>query len=75
MSDDGQHTKIVASAENLLDAEIVVGPKNLRAPMLYQGTGIITEPTNPLILSILTADSTAYSYNPNQPVVEVKTNY
>lgn len=71
VSDDGLHTKIVASPDNLIDAPIIVGSKKEVAPLLYQGTGILADPENPLVLPLLTADSTAYSYVPNQPIKEV----
>lgn len=71
VSDEGQHTKIVASPENLIDAPIIVGPKKGLNSLLYQGTGILADPENPLVLPLLTADSTAYSYIPDQPIKEV----
>lgn len=43
--------------------------------MLYQGTGILTDVENPLVLPLLTADSTAYSFNPDQPIKEVKSSF
>lgn len=70
-SDEGQHTKLAVSAENLIDAPVIVGPRKGIAPLLYQGTGILTDPENPLVLPLLTADSTAYSYNPEQAIKEV----
>lgn len=71
VSDDGQHTKIVASPDNLIDAPVIVGPKKSTNPLLYQGTGLVVDPENPLVLPLLTADSTAYSYIPDQPIKEV----
>lgn len=71
VSDDGPHTKIVASPENLIDAPVIVGPKKSTNPLLYQGTGLVVDPENPLVLPLLTADSTAYSYIPDQPIKEV----
>lgn len=71
VSDEGQHTKIVASPENLIDAPVIVGPKKTVNPLLYQGTGLVVDPENPLVLPLLTADSTAYSYIPDQPIKEV----
>ncbi|CAH1170420.1 unnamed protein product [Phaedon cochleariae] len=70
VSDEGQHTKIVVPSANLIDAPVIVGPRKGVAPLLYQGTGILADPENPLVLPLLTADSTAYSYNPNQPIKE-----
>ena len=34
----------------------------LAAPILYEGTGLIIDQENPLVLEILTASSTAYRY-------------
>ncbi|XP_057658135.1 dolichyl-diphosphooligosaccharide--protein glycosyltransferase 48 kDa subunit [Diorhabda carinulata] len=70
LTDEGQHTKLVITSDNLIDAPIIVGSKKGVAPLLYQGTGILADPENPLVLPLLTADSTSYSYNPNLPVKE-----
>ncbi|XP_063974487.1 dolichyl-diphosphooligosaccharide--protein glycosyltransferase 48 kDa subunit [Diachasmimorpha longicaudata] len=69
VSDSGHHTTIVADAENLINAPVIVGSKDV-APLLYQGTGLIADPENPLVLRLLTASSSAYSYNSDQPVKE-----
>lgn len=63
----------MASPENLIDAPVIVGSKNDLPALLYQGTGILADPENPLVLPLLTADSTAYSHIPDQPIKEVKT--
>ncbi|XP_014210486.1 dolichyl-diphosphooligosaccharide--protein glycosyltransferase 48 kDa subunit [Copidosoma floridanum] len=68
-SDTGYHTMIVADPENLIDAPVIVGKKNI-VPMLYNGTGIIANSDNPLVLKLLTASSSAYSYKPDQHVKE-----
>ncbi|XP_054009800.1 dolichyl-diphosphooligosaccharide--protein glycosyltransferase 48 kDa subunit [Hylaeus anthracinus] len=67
ITDNGYHTKIVADPSNLIDAPVIVGNKNV-PPLLYQGTGLIADTDNPLILRLLTASSSAYSYNPNNPI-------
>lgn len=67
--DTGDHTTIVASPKNLIDSEIIVGGKNIK-PLLYRGTGILADRENPLVLPLLTADSTAYSYVPENPIKE-----
>lgn len=72
VTDEGQHTKLVISSNNLIDAPVIVGEKKNIAPLLYQGTGILADPENPLVLPLLTADSTAYSYNPEQVIKEVR---
>ncbi|XP_012259967.1 dolichyl-diphosphooligosaccharide--protein glycosyltransferase 48 kDa subunit [Athalia rosae] len=69
VSDAGQHTTIVADTINLIDAPVIVGDKTV-APLLYQGTGLVADVENPLVLQLLTAASSAYSYNPDQPVKE-----
>ncbi|XP_058828706.1 dolichyl-diphosphooligosaccharide--protein glycosyltransferase 48 kDa subunit [Topomyia yanbarensis] len=68
-SDSGDHTLIVASPDNLIDSEIVVGRKGV-GPLLYRGTGLLADKENPLVLQLLTADSSAYSYNPDTPIKE-----
>ncbi|XP_055633214.1 dolichyl-diphosphooligosaccharide--protein glycosyltransferase 48 kDa subunit [Toxorhynchites rutilus septentrionalis] len=69
VSDSGDHTLIVASPDNLIDSEIVVGKKNV-GPLLYKGTGLLADKENPLVLQLLTADSSAYSYIPDAPIKE-----
>ncbi|XP_028174016.1 dolichyl-diphosphooligosaccharide--protein glycosyltransferase 48 kDa subunit [Ostrinia furnacalis] len=68
-SDDGDHTRIVVSPKNLINAPTIVGAQNTQ-PLLFEGTGLILDKDNSLVLPILTADSTAYSYNPKSQVKE-----
>lgn len=69
ISDTGDHTKIVATPENLISSPIIVGSKNV-APLLYQGTGLLADRENSLVLQVLTADTTAYSYIPENSIKE-----
>ncbi|XP_011164882.1 dolichyl-diphosphooligosaccharide--protein glycosyltransferase 48 kDa subunit [Solenopsis invicta] len=69
VSDSGQHTTIVADPANLIDAPVIVGSKDI-PPLLYQGTGLIADTDNPLILRLLSASTSAYTYYPDQPVKE-----
>ncbi|XP_064461319.1 dolichyl-diphosphooligosaccharide--protein glycosyltransferase 48 kDa subunit-like [Ornithodoros turicata] len=69
LSDEGKHTKIVADPESLLDAPTVTGSKNM-PPILFKGVGIVSDQENPLVLEVLTASSTAYSYSPDNKVTE-----
>ena len=39
-----------------------------KLPLLYQGTGLLTDPSNPLVIDILTGATTAYTHNPQQPI-------
>lgn len=70
ISDAGDHTTIVASPTNLIDSSIIVGEKTNVAPLLYRGTGLLADRDNPLVLQLLTADSTAYSYIPDNAIKE-----
>lgn len=71
ITDEGHHTKLVVSPDNLINAPVIVGPKKKTDPLLYQGTGLLADAENPLVLPLLTADSTAYSYSPDQSIKEV----
>ncbi|XP_054728152.1 dolichyl-diphosphooligosaccharide--protein glycosyltransferase 48 kDa subunit [Anastrepha obliqua] len=68
-SDAGDHTTILTAARNLIDAPIIVGTKK-SAPLIYRGTGLLADKENPLVLQLLTGESTAYSYNPENSVKE-----
>ncbi|KAI4461169.1 dolichyl-diphosphooligosaccharide--protein glycosyltransferase 48 kda subunit [Holotrichia oblita] len=70
ITDEGQHTKIVVPLDNLIDSTIIAGEKTMLTPLLYQGTGLLADPDNPLVLPLLTAQSTSYSYNPEQSIKE-----
>lgn len=65
--DLGDHTTLVSSPENLIDSQIIVGKKS-QSPLLYRGTGLLADKENPLVLNLLTADSTSYSYVPDSPI-------
>ncbi|XP_045163066.2 dolichyl-diphosphooligosaccharide--protein glycosyltransferase 48 kDa subunit-like [Mercenaria mercenaria] len=67
VSDEGKHTTIVADADYLLDVPIIVGKKS-PSPYLFRGVGMVADPENPLVLSLLHASSTSYSYKPDEPV-------
>lgn len=69
LSDSGYHTMIVINPTTLIDASVIVGSQNI-PPLLYEGTGLIADTNNPLLLRLLTATNSAYSYNPNNPVKE-----
>ncbi|KAK0152661.1 Dolichyl-diphosphooligosaccharide--protein glycosyltransferase subunit [Merluccius polli] len=67
VSDEGEHTLIVADPDNLLKAPTIVGtPTN--KPILFKGVGMVADPENPLVLDILTGSSTSYSFFPDRPI-------
>eukprot|EP00095_Tigriopus_kingsejongensis_P008299 snap_masked-scaffold948_size77650-processed-gene-0.11 protein:Tk08299 transcript:snap_masked-scaffold948_size77650-processed-gene-0.11-mRNA-1 annotation:"dolichyl-diphosphooligosaccharide--protein glycosyltransferase 48 kda subunit" len=69
--DEGQHTLVVADTANLIQAPAIVGTvKAALSPFLYRGTGLMVDRENPLVLEVLTASSSAYSHNPDDPITE-----
>src|SRR5207245_1341551 len=66
------HTLTVVDPANLLDAHPIVGDKKAIDSILYRGIGMISDQNNPLVLDILMASSTAYSYNPDKKITEVR---
>jgi len=69
VKDEGKHTLLVADASNLIKASTIVGSDEI-GPLLFRGNGIIADRENPLVLEVLTADSSAYSYNPDDEITE-----
>ncbi|XP_059470212.1 dolichyl-diphosphooligosaccharide--protein glycosyltransferase 48 kDa subunit [Neocloeon triangulifer] len=68
-NDKGKHTLIVAEATSLINSPVIVGSKNV-PPLLFEGTGLVADKENPLVLQVLTGSSSAYSYNPDQAIKE-----
>ncbi|KAI1726707.1 oligosaccharyltransferase 48 kDa subunit beta domain-containing protein [Ditylenchus destructor] len=68
--DDGTHTTIVAPSSQLIGAELITGDKTKINPVLFRGTALVADLTNKLRLEVMTAATTAYSFNPNSPVDE-----
>lgn len=69
VSDLDQHTLIVAEPSNVIKANTITGHP-ITNPLLYQGVGMTADPDNPLVLEVLTASSTAYSYYPDVKISE-----
>jgi oligosaccharyltransferase complex subunit beta len=69
VADPGKHTLLVAEPKNLIDAKMIVGVKKVN-PLLFQGVGMTADPENPLVLKVLHAASTAYSFDPNEKISE-----
>jgi len=64
--DSGHHTMVVADSANIIKSDKISG--GVKAPLLYQGAGLLADATNPLVLDVLTGSSSAYSHNPDEPV-------
>ncbi|TPP66515.1 Dolichyl-diphosphooligosaccharide--protein glycosyltransferase 48 kDa subunit [Fasciola gigantica] len=69
ITDDGTHTKVVVAAENLIKNPIIIGNAS-KSGLLYRGVGISSDPANPLLISVLRASRTAYSYSPSRSVTD-----
>lgn len=69
ISDNGDHTTILADAKNLINSPVIIGNRDIN-PLLYRGTGLLADKENPLVLQLLTAESSAYSYVPENPIKE-----
>jgi len=70
VGDEGRHTLVVADPQNLIKSKHIVGDAATGEPLLYQGTGLIADRSNPLVLEILTASSSAYSHKPDEPITQ-----
>ncbi|VDN07648.1 unnamed protein product [Thelazia callipaeda] len=67
--DLGDHTTIVADPSNLISAQIIIDKSQVN-PILFRGAALIADKANQLRLEILSASTTAYSFNPNDRVEE-----
>lgn len=66
-----QHTTVlVTDRKNVIDSEVII-PEKPNAPIIFKGVGMTADNDNPLVLEILTASSTAYSYYPDEKISEV----
>jgi oligosaccharyltransferase complex subunit beta len=69
VSDTGRHTLIVADPQNLISAPIMVGSMKV-SPLLFRGIGMTADAENPLVLDVLHASWTSYSFNPEEKITE-----
>ncbi|XP_044169192.1 dolichyl-diphosphooligosaccharide--protein glycosyltransferase 48 kDa subunit-like [Acropora millepora] len=69
ISDLDRHTLIVAESSNVIKASSITGHA-ITNPLLFQGVGMTADPDNPLVLEVVTASSTAYSYYPDLKISE-----
>lgn len=69
VSDNGAHTTVLTDAKNVINSGIIA-PSKIDAPIMFKGVGMTADNDNPLVLEILTASSTAYSYYPDEKISE-----
>ena len=72
MQDEGYHTTIISNpATNLISSKLITGSdRSSIGPILFRGVALTSNEKNPLRLEVLTADTTAYSFNPTAKVVD-----
>lgn len=68
-SDDGTHTSIVADVSTTIKSKVMF-PSQSQSPVLFKGVAMTADTDNPLVLEILTASSTAYSYYTDEKISE-----
>ncbi|GJN09914.1 hypothetical protein PR202_ga27968 [Eleusine coracana subsp. coracana] len=59
---DGDHTLI--AGDDLIQSDVILGSKKIEAPVLFRGIGHAANPSNSLVLKVLSASPSAYSANP-----------
>ncbi|KAF5738175.1 Dolichyl-diphosphooligosaccharide-protein glycosyltransferase [Tripterygium wilfordii] len=59
---DGDHTLI--ASDNFIQSDIILGKSKIEAPVLFRGIAHSVNPTNGMVLKVLSASDSAYSANP-----------
>ncbi|XP_054776431.1 dolichyl-diphosphooligosaccharide--protein glycosyltransferase 48 kDa subunit [Prosopis cineraria] len=59
---EGDHTLI--AADGFIKSDVILGSKRIEAPVLFRGIGHSLNPSNSLVLKVLSASPSAYSANP-----------
>lgn len=71
LKDEGDHTTIIAHPSQLMSAPKIVGDSRSQAPILFKGAALVADRSNRLRLELLTAATSAYSFNPHSNIEEV----
>ncbi|XP_027355550.1 dolichyl-diphosphooligosaccharide--protein glycosyltransferase 48 kDa subunit [Abrus precatorius] len=59
---EGDHTLI--ASDDFIKSDVILGSKKIEAPVLFQGIGHSLNPSNSLVLKVLSASPSAFSANP-----------
>ncbi|ONM52393.1 hypothetical protein Zm00014a_039795 [Zea mays] len=59
---EGDHTLI--AGDDLIHSDVILGSEKIEAPVLFRGIGHMANPSNSLVLKVLSASPSAYSANP-----------
>uniref|UniRef100_A0A0N5AKH7 Dolichyl-diphosphooligosaccharide--protein glycosyltransferase 48 kDa subunit n=1 Tax=Syphacia muris TaxID=451379 RepID=A0A0N5AKH7_9BILA len=68
--DEGDHTTIIAQPSQLMNAHMIIGDRSKIGPILYRGGALVSDKSNELRLELLTAATSAYSFNPHSTIDE-----
>lgn len=66
---EGDHTLI--AGDDLIQSDVILGSKKIEAPVLFRGIGHAANPSNSLVLKVLSASPSAYSANPGTKLASV----
>ena len=69
INDEGTHSRLYIDPKQVLNNKLITGgtPTN---PLLFDGVGMLLDDENELLMSVLSATSTAYSFFPNDKITE-----
>lgn len=59
---EGDHTLL--ASDDFIESDVILGNEKIEAPVLFQGIGHSLNPSNSLVLKVLSASPSAYSANP-----------
>lgn len=68
---EGDHT-LVAS-DDFIGSDVILGSKKIEAPVLFRGIGHTINPSNSLVLQVLSASPASYSVNPASKLLNAPT--
>jgi len=68
-ADEGQHSRLYIDPKQVLNNKIITGgtPTN---PVLFDGIGMLLDDENELLVPVISATSTAYSFFPSEKITE-----
>ncbi|GAV88321.1 LOW QUALITY PROTEIN: DDOST_48kD domain-containing protein, partial [Cephalotus follicularis] len=68
---EGDHTLL--ASDNIIESDVILGSKKIEAPVLFKGIGHSLNPSNNLVVKVLSASPSAYSANPKSKLANPPT--
>ena len=68
-ADEGLHSRLYIDPKQVLNNKLISGGKPVN-PLLYDGIGMLLDDENELLIPVLSATSTAYSFFPSDKITE-----